>query len=173
VKGLDAKDSAAIAALLRLALAELMDADAVSYCRRPSIAGAYVRALPGELIPALIAVVVDKVGDDGKRAATLTQLILGMRAAKGTYGSDEAIAQIVSEILALAQIELREGVRGKPAGWLGEARPHVLLALRRTLPEDLKQALRSPHDALGLIQSAYPGVYRILMSGTSPLPAVP
>jgi len=163
--GLHPKDSLAVAALLRLALNELLE-PGHAYCRRPAVASAYVRALPNELIPPLITVVVDRVGDDGKRAAALTELILRIRAAKGTFGEDSAVAQIVEEILALAGVEVGRGVRAQPPGWIGDAHSYVLQALRDTLPDDLKQALRSPNDSLGLIQSRYPEVHRLLMAGT-------
>jgi hypothetical protein len=164
--GLHPKDSPAVAALLRLAMNELLQ-PGPAYCRRPAVAGAYVRALPNELIPPLITIVVDRVGDDGKRAAALTELVLRIRAAKGTFGEDSAVAQIVQEIFTLTGADVGTGVRVKPPGWKDDGHAYVLQALRDTLPDDLKQALRSPDDSLGFIQSRYPEVYRLLMAGNA------
>ena len=164
---LHTKDSLAVAVLLRLALNELLE-PGQGHCRRPAVAGAYVRALPGELIPSLITVVVDRAGDDGDRAAALTDLILRLRAAKGTFKEDSAIAQIVLEVFTLAGVDVGPGTAAPPPGWIGDARPFVLRALRETLPDDLRQALRSPGESLSLIEVSYPEVHRLLLAGDAP-----
>jgi len=161
---LHTKDSLAVAVLLRLALNELLE-PGQSHCRRPAVAGAYVRALPAELVPSLITVVVDRAGDDGNRAAALTELILRVRAAKGTFKEDSAIGQIVLEVFAVAGVDVGRGTLAPPPGWIGDARPFVLRALRETLPDDLRQALRAPGESLGLIEAKYPEVYRLLPGG--------
>ena len=160
------RDSLAVAVLLRLALNELLE-PGQARCRRPAVAGAYVRALPAELVPSLVTVVADRAGDD-QRAVALTELILRLRAAKGTFKEDSAIAQVVLEVLALAGVQMGDGAPAPPPEWIGDARATVLRALRETLPDDLGQALRSPSESLGLIEARYPEVYRLLSAGDSP-----